>query len=195
VYFLCFLVLPFDVFPIKHKNVMEERELSETNIVQRIFYLRGQKVMLDSDLAELYGVTTMRLNEQVKRNPKRFPTDFMFQLSEDDWKNLISQNAISSSLPVQKKWGGRRKLPFVFTEHGTIMLAAVLNSERAVFASIYVVRAFVKLREFLEVNKELARKIEELEAKYDEQFSIVFQAIRELIQKKNEPLTPIGFRR
>ncbi len=174
---------------------MEERELSETNIVQRIFYLRGQKVMLDSDLAELYGVTTMRLNEQVKRNPKRFPTDFMFQLSEDDWKNLISQNAISSSLPVQKKWGGRRKLPFVFTEHGTIMLAAVLNSERAVFASIYVVRAFVKLREFLEVNKELARKIEELEAKYDEQFSIVFQAIRELIQKKNEPLTPIGFRR
>ena len=125
---------------------MKTDELSEAKIVDRILYLRGHKVMLDSDLAEIYGVTTMRLNEQVKRNLKRFPTDFMFQLSEDEWKNLISHSAISSSLKAQKNWGGRRK-------------------------------------------------IEDLEAKYDEQFSIVFQAIRELIQKKNEPLTPIGFRR
>jgi hypothetical protein len=174
---------------------MEKLELSEENIVHRIFFLRGQKVMHDSDLAELYGVTTMRLNEQVKRNFRRFPKDFMFQLSVEEWANLISQNAISSTQGNAKMWGGRRPLPYVFTEHGTIMLAPVLNSDRSVLASIYVVRAFVKLREFMEINKELARRIEELEAKYDEQFSIVFQAIKELVHKKTEPLPPIGFRR
>ena len=120
---------------------MESLALSEENIAHRILLLRGQKVMMDSDLAEIYGVTTMRLNEQVKRNIRRFPEDFMFQLSVEEWKNLISQNAISSSLVNAKMWGGRRTLPYVFTEHGTIMLASILNSERAVSASIYVVRA------------------------------------------------------
>ena len=174
---------------------MESLALYEENIVHRILLLRGKKVMMDSDRAEIYGVTTMRLNEQVKRNLRRFPEDFMFQLSVEEWRNLISQNAISSSQVNAKMWGGRRTLPYVFTEHGTIMLASILNSERAVSASIYVVRAFVKLREFMEVNKELAKKVEELETKYDEQFSIVFRAIKGLIQKKNEPLPPIGFGR
>jgi len=151
--------------------------------------------MLDKDLANIYGLTTMRLNEQVKRNLKRFPEDFMFQLTTEEWVDLISQNAISRQQNELNKWGGRRKLPYAFTEHGTIMLASVLNSERAVFASIYIVRAFVKLREFMEINKELSRKIEELEEKYDKQFSVVFQAIKELIHKKNEPLPPIGFGR
>jgi hypothetical protein len=174
---------------------METFELSEERIVHQILFLRGIKVILDSDLSAIYGVTTKRLNEQVKRNIRRFPEDFMFQLSDDEQQNLKSQIATSSLSEQLKTWGGRRKPHFVFTEHGAIMLASVLNSERAIYASIYVVRAFVKLREYLEVNKELARKIEELEAKYDEQFTIVFRAIRELIQKKNEPLPPIGFRR
>jgi hypothetical protein len=174
---------------------MEALELTEENLVRRIFFIRGKKIMIDRDLAEIYGVTTMRLNEQVKRNLKRFPDNFMFQLTPEEWTNLISQIAISSFPYETNRWGGRRKIPFAFTEHGTIMLASVLKSDRAIAASIYVVSAFVKLREFLEVNKELARKIEELEAKYDEQFTIVFQAIKELIHKKNEPLPPIGFRR
>lgn len=174
---------------------MEAPVLSEEQLVHQIHFIRGRKVMLDSDLATIYGVSTMRLNEQVKRNLKRFPEDFMFQLTAEEHENLISHFAISSFQIDIKKWGGRRTLPYVFTEHGTIMLAAVLKSELAIMASIYVVRAFVKLREFLDANKVLAKKIEEMEAKYDEQFTIVFQAIRELIHKKNEPLPPIGFRR
>ena len=174
---------------------METVEWSEENIVSRIFFLRGKKVMIDSDLADIYGVATMRLNEQVKRNLKRFPEDFMFQLTIQEWENLISHFAISSLKTNKNQWGGRRKLPYAFTEHGTIMLASVLNSDRAIGASINIVRVFVKLREFLEINKELAKKIEELETKYDKQFMIVFQAIKALIQKKNEPLPPIGFGR
>src|SRR5436190_1345274 len=111
-------------------------------IEKRIFIVRGHKVILDSDLAQLYGVPTHRLNEQIKRNIKRFPSDFMFQLSEAEAENLISQFAISS-------WGGRRKLPFVFTEHGALMAANVLSSSRAVQMSVFVVRAFVKLREYM----------------------------------------------
>lgn len=148
-------------------------------IERAILLIRGQKVLLDADLAELYGVTTSRLNEQVKRNRQRFPEDFMFRLTAQEFKKLMSQIATSSS-----RWGGRRKLPLVFTEHGAVMAANVLNSPTAVAASIEVVRAFVRLRQFLASHEELARKLDELEKKlgdHDERFQMVFEAIRQLM--------------
>ena len=145
-------------------------------IEQAILQIRGQRVILDSDLAHLYGVTTSRLNEQVKRNEDRFPEDFMFRVTDAEFRHLMSQFATSSS-----RWGGRRKLPLVFTEHGAVMAANVLNSPTAVAASIAVVRAFVRLREILSTHKDLARKLEDLEKKYDENFRVVFEAIRQLM--------------
>lgn len=127
-------------------------------IGQRIYLLRGQKVMLDSDLAELYRVPTFRLNEAVKRNQERFPEDFMFQLLKEEAASLTSQIAMSN-----KGRGGRRTLPYAFTEHGVAMLSSVLNSERAVQMNILIVRAFVKLREVLATHRDLARKMERLE--------------------------------
>ena len=147
--------------------------------------------MLDADLAELYGVTTKRFNEQVKRNVRRFPGDFMFQVTPDEYANLRSQIA-TSSLSAH---GGRRRLPFVFTEHGAIMVASVLNSPRAVRMSILVVRAFVGLRQTLRGNVELARKLAAFERKYDGRFDVVFQAIRELTVPPARPPKQIGFRR
>jgi hypothetical protein len=178
---------------------MSEYVLKVGDIVNRIFFICGQKIMLDYDLANIYGVETRVLNQAVKRNQKRFPGDFLFQLTQDEWESLRSQFVILE-IPKNQKQGlpGRGKyrkfLPYGFTEHGALMLASVLNSEEAINASIFVVRAFIKLREFLELNKELAKKIEELEAKYDSQFSLVFQAIKELIHQKNEPVAPIGYR-
>ena len=140
--------------------------------------IRGQRVMVDTDLATLYGVTTRRLNEQVRRNRGRFPQDFAFVMTSMEFSNLKSQNATSSS-----GWGGRRKLPHVFTEHGVIMAACILNSSVAVQASVYVVRAFVALRETLSIHKELREKIEALQEKYqdhDETIREIFAAIREL---------------
>lgn len=144
--------------------------------------------MLDSDLAELYGVTTGRLNEQVSRNRERFPSDFAFQLTQQEFARLMSQIAIS-----KKGRGGRRKLPYAFTEHGAVMLASVLNSPIAVQASIQVVRAFIRLRELLVSHKELAKRLDELEAKYDKQFAAVFEAIRQLMTPPNEPRREFGF--
>jgi len=151
--------------------------------------IRSEKVILDADLAALYGVTTTRLNEQVKRNEDRFPADFAFRLTQEESTNLMSQFATSSS-----KHGGRRKLPLVFTEHGAIMAANVLNSRRAVQASVQVVRAFVRLRQMLASNTELARKLEELEKKYDGQFKVVFEAIRQLMSPPLPGRKQIGFR-
>jgi hypothetical protein len=130
-------------------------------VSQRIQVIRGQRVLLDSDLAELYGVTAKRLNEQVRRNAGRFPPDFVFILTKHEASNLRSQTATSS--PSGRPWGGRRHLPFVFTEHGAVMAASVLKSARAVEMSVYVVRAFVRLRTLLEGNAQLARKLDELE--------------------------------
>jgi hypothetical protein len=145
--------------------------------------------MLDADLAEVYGVTTKRLNEQVRRNRDRFPEDFMFQLSDAEFTDLRSQFATSS-------WGGRRYPPFAFSEHGALMLASVLNSPIAVDASIQVVRAFVRLREFLATHKDLSRKLAELEKKYDHQFQVVFDAIRQLMEPSpDKPKRRIGFDR
>ena len=154
-----------------------------------ILLIRGEKVILDSELAALYGVSTTRLNEQVKRNKDRFPPDFLFRLTSDEWESLISQFAISNL-----GRGGRRKLPYAFTEHGAIMAANVLNSERSVQASVQVVRAFIKLREMLASNVELARKLDQLEQKYDRQFKIVFDAIRQLMTPPTSKPRQIGFR-
>ncbi|HST09260.1 MAG TPA: ORF6N domain-containing protein [Terriglobales bacterium] len=151
--------------------------------------LRQQKVILDSDLAELYGVPVKRLNEQVKRNEERFPSDFMFRLSEEEQKSLSSQ----SSRPGR---GGRRYAPYAFTEHGAIMAATVLNSERAVEMSVFVVRAFVRLREVLSTNQQLAGKIDELEQRldtHDASIQELIEAIRELMAPDAATGRRIGF--
>ena len=158
-------------------------------IENRILMIRGHRVMLDSDLAEVYSVTTKRLMEQVKRNIERFPEDFMFQLTRDEYENLRSQFANSS------QWGGRRYIPYAFTEHGARMLAGVLKSDRAVAMSIYVVRAFVRFREMLSAHKELRRKIEEMEARYDQQFKVVFDALKLLLEPPGKSKKKIGFER
>jgi hypothetical protein len=159
-------------------------------IASRIYLIRDLKVMLDSDLAELYDVPTRRLNEQVKRNLNRFPKDFMFQLTWEEYENLRSQFATSSN---DSSHGGRRHAPLVFTEHGALMAASVLKSKRAVEVSIYVVRAFVQLRQMLATHEDLKRKIEAMEAKYDEQFQVVFEAIRQLLETDAKPKRKIGF--
>lgn len=168
---------------------MGRQTVSVARIVSAIHQVRGHRVMLDTDLAVLFGVTTMRLNEQVKRNRNRFPADFMFQLTADEASNLKSQFAISS-----RGWGGRRTLPYVFTEHGAVMLANVLRSRVAVDASLEVVRAFVQLRELALTHAELGRRLDDLEGKYDAQFKVVFQAIRELMAPPDPPRRRIGFR-
>jgi ORF6N domain len=159
-----------------------------------ILSIRGLRVMLDSDLAKIYGVSTMRLNEQFKRNISRFPSDFAFQLKQQEFMNLISQFAIS-----KKSHGGRRKLPWVFTEHGAIMLASVLNSPIAVESSVRVVRAFVLMREQLAAHKELSQKLGELENRvsgHDEAIQNLFEAIRQLIEPPlPENRKQIGFMR
>ena len=149
-----------------------------------ILTIRGHRVMLDSDLARIYGVTTGQLNQALKRNLKRFPADFAFQLERQEFAALISQSVISKT-----GRGGRQKLPWVFTEHGAIMLASVLNGSTAVEASVRVVRAFIYLREQLLANRELARKFTELEKRlngHDESIAALFEAIRRLL----EPLSP-----
>jgi len=149
--------------------------------------VRGHAVILDTDLAALYGVPVKRLNEQVRRNPDRFPEPFMFRLSAAEWERLRSQFATS------KGRGGRRYLPCAFTEHGAIMAATVLNSPQAVQMSVAVVRAFVKLRRMALSVEGLARKVDELERKYDKQFKVVFDVVRRLMNPPAPPRKPIGF--
>jgi hypothetical protein len=159
----------------------------------RIHTVRGQRVMLDSDLAEVYGVETRHVNQAVDRNEHRFPPRYAFRLTTDEWDNLKSQIVTSRS------WGGRRKLPRVFTEHGAVMLASVLNSPRAIQASIVVVDAFVRLRHVLDANQALARKIEELAAKvgdHDKTFAVVFEELKRLAVDiaPERPRERIGFK-
>jgi phage regulator Rha-like protein len=162
-------------------------------IGRKIYLIRGQKVMLDKDLAVLYGVKPIRLREQVKRNIKRFPEDFMFQLNEKEINIMVSQNAI----PSRKHLGGYQ--PYVFTEQGVAMRATVLNSERAIQVNIAIMRAFVKLREILSTHKELAQKLAQLERKiekHDEEIKVIFDAIRHLMAPpEKKPGKKIGFRR
>jgi len=149
--------------------------IPEERINHRILLIRGQRVMLDADLAELYGVETKTLNRAVKRHEDRFPGDFMFQLSSEEVEILRCQFGTSRS------WGGRRYQPRVFTEQGVAMLSSVLNSPRAIQVNIAIMRAFVRLRQMLASHKELARKLDALERKYDKQFLVVFEAIRQLM--------------
>jgi len=165
-----------DIVPIEH-------------IASKIYLIRFRKVMLDRDLAELYGVETKQLKRAVRRNISRFPKDFMFELTKEELENLRSQFGTSS-------WGGARYKPMAFTEHGAIMAAGILNSPRAIDASINVVRAFVRLREMLSSHKDLAIKLSELENKmteHDEQFAIVFDAIKQLLATGENPKRKIGF--
>jgi ORF6N domain len=160
-------------------------------VESRILVLRQQKVILDRDLAELYGVPVKRLNEQVKRNQERFPDDFLFQLTTEEEQGLRSQ--IATSKPGR---GGRRYSPYAFTEHGAIMAATVLNSERAVEMSVFVVRAFVRLREMLSTNQQLAGKIDELEQRldtHDASIQELIEAIRELMAPEPASGRQIGF--
>ncbi len=154
---------------------------------QCITRIRGHAVILDSDLAVLYGVTVKRLNQQVARNRDRFPEDFCFQLTEQEWRSLRLQNA------TLKRGQHRKYMPHVFTEHGAIMAATVLNSPQAVQMSVAVVRAFVRLRRMALSVEGLARKVIELEKKYDKQFKVVFNAVRQLMNPPEPPRKRIGF--
>ena len=158
-----------------------------SRIENAIFMIRDEKVMLDKDLATMYGVETKVLVQAVKRNIDRFPQDFMFQLNNNEFKNLRSQIVTSS-------WGGRRTAPYAFTEQGIAMLSSVLRSKRAVLVNIEIMRTFVKLRRILSTHSELARKLASLERKYDKQFKLVFDAIREIMAPKDPPKRrQIGF--
>jgi hypothetical protein len=193
--------------------------LKPENLAQFVFFIRGEKVMLDSDLATLYGVEARALNQAVARNRRRFPADFMFQLTPKEYESLRSQIVISKegstiddlsqsvmSSPARrgerlksqivtskKSRGGRRYCPYAFTEQGVAMLSSVLRSTRAVEVNIAIMRTFVQLRRLMDTNLDLARKIEALEKKYDEQFAVVFDAIKELIAPRGPPQKQIGF--
>jgi ORF6N domain len=176
----------------KPTSATEQLPVPVELIERRIYLIRGQKVMLDADLAELYQVPTFRLNEAVKRNRKRLPEDFMFQLIKEEAESLTSQNAIS------KGRGGRRTLPYVFTEHGVAMLSSVLNSDRAVYMNILIIRAFVKLREMLATHKDLAARMEKLEATQKQHSSVITVVVDEIKKlKAGPPPSPkrrIGFK-
>ena len=167
----------------------ELKRLIPEVIERRILFIRGQKVMLDAHLADLYEVSTKRLNQQMRRNKKRFPKDFMFQLTKQE------NNTLRMHFATLKMGRGQhgKYLPHVFTEQGVAMLSSVLNSERAVMVNIEIIRAFVRLRKLLATQKGLAYKLEKLERKYDEQFRVVFQAIRQLMSPPEKPKRPIGF--
>lgn len=157
--------------------------LSEETISNKIYFIRNQKVMLAFDLAMLYDVETKRLNEQVKRNSSRFPEDFMFQLTENEFENLKSQIATSS-------WGGKRKRPLVFTEHGAVMAATVLSSRKAIDMSVFVVRAFIQMRDALGAHREIKRRLDDLERKVgsqDEAIVRILRALRQLTQPAESP--------
>ena len=163
--------------------------ISQNKVERKIFMIRGQKVMLSNDLAGLYGVEVGAFNQAVKRNIERFPEDFMFQLSTKEFENLKSQFVISS-------WGGTRTAPYAFTEQGVAMLSSVLRSRRAIRVNIEIMGTFARLKEILASNKDFARRLEELERKFnshDAQFQAVFDAIRELMKVPEKPKRRIGF--
>jgi hypothetical protein len=172
-------------------NSILQVTLTDDQILNKIYYFRGQKVMLDQDLADLYDVPTKRLNEQVKRNINRFPSDFMFQLTSEEVEILKSQFATSS-------WGGRRVPPYAFTEHGVLMLSSVLNSQRAISVNIQIMRIYTKMRELLMANQEILLKLEQLERKvdaHDHDIQLIFQCLKQLLNPPEEPRPRVGFRR
>ena len=177
-------------FPKNERGFFMSKIIIVEQIERKIYFMRGMKVMLDRDLAELYGVSTKRLNEQVRRNIKRFPNDFMFLLSMEEMKILRSQNATLEMGRYSKHQA------LTFTEQGIAMLSGVLNSERAIQTNIAIMRAFMKLREFLTTHKELAAQLKELERKvgvHDGQIAAIFEAIRRLMREEEKPNKKIGF--
>jgi len=176
--------------------IMAKKELqllvAEQKILNKIYAIRGQKIMLDSDLAEMYGVETKRLNEQLKRNLKRFPKDFMFALSAKEFENLKSQNATSS-------WGGRRTLPNAFTEQGVAMLSSILNSDTAIEVNIRIIRVFTRLREYALTHKEILLQLSRLEKEVksnSKDIENIFSVLKELIEKDAQPVSrkKIGYK-
>jgi membrane-associated protease RseP (regulator of RpoE activity) len=165
------------------------RSLKETNIASYIYFIRGEKVMLDVDLANLYEVETRALKQSVKRNIDRFPKDFMFQLTVSEWKELITNCDNLGAFKFSPA------LPFAFTEQGVAMLSGILKGERAVSVNIAIMRTFVKLRQLIQGHKDLISKIDKLEEKYDNQFRIVFTALKQLIREDNKPRPRIGFKK
>ena len=165
------------------------KPVSPEEITEKILLFRDKKVMVDTDLAKLYGVPTKSLNLAVKRNIDRFPLDFMFRLDENEAETLRLQIETS-----KEGRGGRRYLPYVFTEQGVAMLSSVLNSKRAIQVNIEIMRAFAKIREMILSYRELQKKINEMEQKYDKNFSAVFEALRELINPPEKPRRRIGFK-
>lgn len=196
---------------------MKNQNLSP--IAAQIYFIRGKKVLLDADLAMLYEVEIKVLNQTVKRNSERFPEDFMFQLTEIEYANWKEQQFMNEHVPsraevmneeeeydtsslrsqivtLESQQGKHRKfLPYAFTEQGVAMLSGILRSPKAISTNIAIMRAFVKMRELIDENKDLKKRLDDLENKYDQQFKVVFEAIRELIYQKNEPREPIGFKR
>ena len=162
--------------------------LKEINLASIIYFIRGEKVILDTDLAKLYDVETRVLKQAVRRNPDRFPKDFMFELTDEEIDGLVSQGVI----PSKQIFGGAK--PFAFTEQGIAMLSSVLNSPIAIQVNIAILRTFVKLRQPLTGHKDLAEKIEKLEQKYDEQFRIIFTALQQMLQEESKPRSKIGFK-
>lgn len=170
---------------------MSKEIIRVERVVQSIRWIRGQKVLLDSDLATLYGVRTKNLNKAVKRNMERFPTDFMFQLTSEEMRSLMFQ------IGTSKQRGGRRYRAYAFTEQGVAMLSSVLSSERAIKVNVAIMRAFVKLRRMLDANRELAQKFSELEQRvgtHDEDIAAILEAIRQLMAPTEKPRREIGFR-
>jgi hypothetical protein len=163
--------------------------IPQEKIENKIIFLRGLNVIMDRDIAELYGVKPIALRQQVKRNIERFPEDFMLKLTEDEADFLVSQNVI----PSKRSLGGY--LPYAFTEQGVAMLSSVLKSQRAIYVNIQIMRTFTKLRQILSTHKELRRKIEEMEKKYDHQFKVVFDVINKLLEPKENKPKRIGFKK
>ena len=173
--------------PKSAKTVIIPDEL----IMNNIYLIRGQKVMIDHDLAKLYQVEKKRLNEQVSRNKERFPGDFMFQLNKEEFQNLKSQIATSS-------WGGLRKLPYAFTEQGVAMLSGILNSQTAIRVNIQIIRVFTKMRELLMTNKDILLQLEKVEkklTKHDDEIILIFQYLKKLLKPPQTPRERIGFRK
>lgn len=175
---------------IKTTTMSESFIIPDETVISKIYLFRDQKVMIDSDLAELYGIETRVLNQAVKRNEKRFPSDFMFQLKDVEFENLKSQDASNS-------WGGRRSLPNAFTEHGVLMLSSVLNSDKAIEVNIQLVRIFTRMREMLLTHKDILLQIEDMRksvTNQDERIDLIYNYLMEFVKKENQPRKPIGFK-
>jgi DNA-binding PadR family transcriptional regulator len=186
------------VFYALNGKKMDNMELlTEEKVISKIYLIRDRKVMLDRDLAEMYGVETRVLNQSVKRNSKRFPEDFMFQLTEEESENLISQIVISNH-------GGLRKLPYAFTEQGVAMLSSVLHSDTAIEVNISIIRIFTKMREMLFANKDILIRLEQIEnkilaqnekiSKHDDDLQMIFTALKQLLIQEEVPRNPVGFK-